>query len=113
MSIENEAIAAGAAEELEDKIIDETISPASHGLRMGDLLPDMSFILAPTGDGPIENYVDHVMNPHGSRGTARILRGATGMLGSLNYAIIDIALGTMELMKEGKPAHAEATDGEQ
>lgn len=111
MSLEREAMAAAAAEDqLEEEILEEPIPP--QGYRVSDLLPDMSFLLAPTGEGSIEDYVDHPMNPNESRGVARILRGATGMLGQLNYAIIDIALGTIEVMKEGKKPHAEASNGE-
>lgn len=113
MSIEREAMEAAAAEDIIDDIPGEPELKAAPQFKVGDLLPDMSFILAPTGDGPVEEYIDHPMNIKGSRGSARILRGLTGMLGQLNYAIVDIALGTIEVMKEGKQAHAEAANGEQ
>jgi hypothetical protein len=115
MSIEQEAINAAAADELRDEIpaAAPDLSGQASGpqFKVGDLLPDLSFLLAPTGDGPVEDYIDHPMNIKGSRGSARILRRLTGMLGQLNDAIVDIALGSIEVMREGKQAHAEAADG--
>lgn len=99
--LEREAVEAALEDELQEEF-EPVAEPTQPQFRASDLLPDMSFILSPTGDGSIDDYTDHPMNPKGSKGTARILRGATGMLGSLNYAIIDIALGAVELMKEGK-----------
>lgn len=115
MSILQEAMAENAAADvLEEEFINEAAAQAAPPQsRISDLLPDMSFILAPTGEGTVEDYVDHAMNPKGSKGVARILRGTTGMLGSLNYAIIDIALGSLEVMKEGKQANGKTADGEQ
>lgn len=117
MSIEREAMAAAAEEDIIDDLgsefINEPAGTTGPSFRASDLLPDMSFVLAPTGEGLVEDYIDHAMNPRGSHGVARILRGATGMLGQLNYAIIDIALGTMEVMKEGKQANVKASNGEQ
>lgn len=65
-------------------------------------VPDFSFLLSPTGPGPIEDYADHPLNYDRSSSTARILRGLTGIAGSLDYAIIDIGLGLIEKMQEKK-----------
>lgn len=113
MSIEREAMEAAAAEDLIDEIPVEPAPSAGPqpGIRISDFLPDLSFLLAPTGEGSVEDYIDHPMNIKGSKGSARILRGLTGMLGQLNYAIVDIALGSIEVMREGRQANAEAADG--
>lgn len=63
---------------------------------------DLSFLQAKTGEGAIESYIDHPLNFNNSQGVARIIRGATGMLGALDLAIIDIALGILELWKGRK-----------
>ncbi len=104
--LEKEAYEA-AAREAATPEFDEPISPdpaesAVPGLRIGDLLPDISFIFAETGPGSIDEYKEHPLNMRGSMGMAQILRGLTGMAGTLNYAIIDIGLGFIQLTKEGK-----------
>lgn len=57
------------------------------------------FLKAETGAGDIESYVDHPMNFNKSMPLARMLRGFTGMFGSLRYAVIDIVLGAFEMRK--------------
>ena len=54
------------------------------------------WLTAPTGDGSIEDYLDHPLNFDNKRSTARILRGFSGMFGELNKALFDIALGVIE-----------------
>lgn len=61
---------------------------------------DFSFLKTPTGEGSIEDYLQHPLNRNGSRGVAQMLRGFTGFAGSLNLAIIDITLGAFETLKE-------------
>lgn len=100
MSLIDEAI----REELLDDEPEISIPPLegpAPSARISDILPDMSFLLSETGSGSIEDYVDHPFNVHGSKGVARVLRGATGLLGNLNYAVIDIGLGVLEVVKEG------------
>lgn len=63
---------------------------------------DFSFLKAETGAGSIEDYIEHPLNFDGSRGIAQILRGATGIAGSLNLAVIDIALGAIQVLKDKK-----------
>jgi hypothetical protein len=60
------------------------------------------WLKADTGEGSIESYLDHPMNFNKSRAMARVIRGFTGMFGSLRYAVIDIVLGGMELGRERK-----------
>lgn len=61
---------------------------------------DLSWIRAKTGPGSIEDYINHPLNGTGSRGVAQILRGATGLAGDLDLALIDIGLGLVEVIKE-------------
>jgi len=63
---------------------------------------DFSFLTAKTGDGSVERYLDHPLNYKKSRGIAQVIRGFTGMFGSLDLAVIDIALGGFEVIKEGR-----------
>jgi len=105
MSLEREAFSdaaqqATAAEQFDDIPVEPL--PQGPGVRVSDLLPDMSFLLAETGDGPIEDYIEHPLNFNQSKGVAQILRGVTGIAGKLNYAILDIGLGMVQVMKEGK-----------
>lgn len=60
------------------------------------------FLTAETGEGAIGDYIEHPLNFAKSKGLARILRGFTGIFGSLSLAVIDIALGTLEFSKERK-----------
>lgn len=69
----------------------------------GGLGIDFGFLLKPTGDGPIENYLDHPLNGKRSRGLAQALRGATGLFGEgLRAALADLVFGVMEYMRERK-----------
>lgn len=62
-----------------------------------------------TGEGEIEDYYNVPLNfgktEHQKRAIARILRGATGFLGSLNYAIIDVVMGVLELNNTKGASH--------
>lgn len=60
------------------------------------------FLTAETGEGAIGDYIEHPLNFAKSKGLARILRGFTGIFGSLSLAVIDIALGALEFSKERK-----------
>lgn len=64
---------------------------------------DLSFLKAPTGAGSIESYIEHPMNFNNSKSLAQVIRGFTGMLGSLDLAIIDIVIGGLNFAKERKP----------
>lgn len=68
--------------------------------KAAQLRPDLSFLKAKTGPGSIDDYLDHALNFHKSRGVAQILRGFTGILGELNLAIVDIVIGTLNTFKE-------------
>lgn len=61
---------------------------------------DFSKLKAPTGSGHLEEYKTHPLNWNGSKPVARIIRGFSGLLGELNFAVIDIIIGFFELSNE-------------
>lgn len=61
---------------------------------------DLSILKAKTGEGAIEDYIQHPLNFNNSHGLARIIRGFTGILGALDLAIIDIGVGVLEFFKD-------------
>lgn len=65
---------------------------------------DLSFLKAQTGAGQVEDYQEHALNWNGSKSVARIIRGLTGLLGELNFALVDILLGVLELSKDRRKA---------
>lgn len=60
---------------------------------------DISFLKAKTGEGPIEGYIQHPLNFNESRPVARIIRGVTGLMGELDFALVDVMLGILEYMR--------------
>lgn len=66
---------------------------------------NLDFLKAETGEGEIEDYLTHPLNFGRSRGLAQVLRGLTGMIGSLKYALIDIVIGGLNFSKERKLAN--------
>jgi hypothetical protein len=65
---------------------------------------DLSFLKTETGEGEISEYISHPLNFNQSKGMAQMLRGFTGMFGSLKLAVIDIFLGALNFSKERKAA---------
>ncbi len=63
---------------------------------------DLSFLQAKTGEGTIDEYLEHPMNIAKSKGMAQLIRGFTGLFGALDLAIIDITVGLMQFTKEKK-----------
>lgn len=65
--------------------------------------PDVWEILKKeTGPGTVDSYLAHPLNVTGSNGLAQVLRGLTGLLGSLNYAVVDIIMGMFRALMEGR-----------
>jgi len=63
------------------------------------------FIMTETGNGEVSEYTTHPLNFNKSEGMARILRGLTGFFKkSLKLAIIDILVGTYQLMGQSRKA---------
>lgn len=78
----------------------EPVSPISFNF---DFLSKLMELLGkPTGEGYIEDYLDHPLNFGKTKGMAQILRGFTGLFGDLKKAVIDIAIGYFNLSKETK-----------
>jgi hypothetical protein len=92
-SIENEALKMDGQEVMEEMF--ETQEEPSKGL-------DLSFIWAQTGSGSVDDYKEHTLNFNKSEGMARVVRGLTGMIGELNYAIVDILVGVLHMWKGAK-----------
>lgn len=86
------------AEEMGEQVPEVEVNNAEYGGSGGGGLLDL--IKSPTGEGKIEDYIDQPLNFDRSKGMAQILRGLTGLLGSLNYAVIDILLGALTWTKE-------------
>lgn len=57
-------------------------------------------LLSETGEGSIENYIEHPFNPFESEGLAQTLRGLTGFFGNLELALVDIMVGGFRFFKE-------------
>jgi hypothetical protein len=53
-----------------------------------------------TGEGTILSYNNHPLNIKNDKNVSQIIRGLSGILGSLNYAILDIILGCFGFAKE-------------
>jgi hypothetical protein len=60
----------------------------------------MRMLKSETGEGTIQSYSNHPLNTKNNDYVGQILRGLTGMMGSLNFAILDIILGCFGLSKE-------------
>lgn len=66
------------------------------------------WVKAQTGPGDVEDYITHPLNFGKSRGVAQILRGLTGIVGELRYALLDIVMGAGHWAKERKVKVADA-----
>lgn len=67
---------------------------------------DLSWLKAETGEGEIEDYVNHPLNFNGSMGIAQALRGFAGFMGNgsqLRFAVIDVLFGLNRFRKDLKP----------
>lgn len=82
--------------DLEQQLIEQP-APASN-----QLLSKLGTILTmETGEGSIDDYMQHPLNYKRNRGIAQILRGLTGIIGNLKLAIIDIGLGAFNINAKG------------
>lgn len=97
MNIEQEAMREDISVDIPEHEV--VIPPEGVGLGI-----DLSFLGQPTGPGDVDDYINHVMNFNKSTWLARIIRGLTGLIGNLNYAILDIAMGFIEMINAKKGA---------
>lgn len=100
MMLDTEARAAMAAEMQAEKL--EDVVPEQEPTTERGFGIDLSFLTAKTGPGSVSDYVDHPLNFSHGEGLAQVLRGATGMLGELDLAIVDIGIGSFRMAREGK-----------
>ena len=105
--LENAYADAAAAEAAEDPIFQDPNLDVDAAQLYGPQI-DFSWLKAKTGPGTIESYIDHPLNASRSRGVAQILRGATGLAGDLDLAVIDIGLGLVEVIKEKRVSRGQA-----
>jgi len=56
----------------------------------------LKILWADSKDKPLSDYTGHALNTDGSESTSRIIRGVEGLLGSVDKAVIDIAVGTFQ-----------------
>jgi len=73
-------------------------------------LPEWLTKKVPAGE-TVEQYMDHPLNVLHSKGLAQALRGISAILGSLNYAIVDIVVGLFSFTRE-RPGTGEAVTSE-
>jgi len=92
MDMENKASDYIREENLE---VNESI-PEKRSINFFDILK------SETGEGNIDSYKNHPLNFNNSNGVSQILRGATGIFGNLNLAILDIMLGIFQLFIDKK-----------
>lgn len=88
--------------------------PAAFGVNPEDEQPeerpgisfDLGFLRTRTGQGTIEERINHPLNFAHSRGVAQVIRGLEGFFDSLDLAIIDIVMGIVEVIKEKRVTSA-------
>lgn len=62
--------------------------------------PIINFLKSPTGQGSINSYDDHPLNFESNHFLSQTIRGLTGMIGSLDLAIIDVIIGIVGYFKK-------------
>jgi hypothetical protein len=61
--------------------------------------PILNFLKSKTGSGSIESYNDHPLNFKNNHFLSQVIRGLTGLIGSLDLALVDIIIGTIGYFK--------------
>ena len=59
-----------------------------------------TIVKKPTGSGAVDDYLNHPLNFSQSAGLGQLIRGLTGLLGALDYAVVDIILGIFRVLME-------------
>jgi hypothetical protein len=88
-----------AAAAVEGEVV-QSVENSVEGYKPGFQVPEI--LKAKTGAGSVEDYMQHPLNFAKDMGLARVIRGATGILGALDLAIIDICVGLLEFFKGRK-----------
>lgn len=61
--------------------------------------PIINFLKSKTGEGSITSYDEHPLNFKNNHFLSQVIRGLTGLLGSLDLAIVDILIGGIGYFK--------------
>jgi hypothetical protein len=80
--------------------VDEEVSTKSNGYSSSN--PILNFLKSKTGTGTIESYNNHPLNFKNNHFLSQVIRGLTGLIGSLDLALIDVVIGTIGYFKEVK-----------
>ena len=86
--------------ESEENINPSVIAEGQEQQKQGFNFQIPNFLKAPAVNVPIEEYQNHTLNFDKKKSTGRIIRGLEGLLGALNFAIIDLIMGLIEKAKE-------------
>lgn len=105
---------AGGVEKLNDEKIGAEVEGPIGPQAAEEVLPqveqgsgiDFGVLKARTGPGQVADYIDHPMNFDRSEGFAQVLRGLTGLVGDLGYAVVDIIIGIFRWFKGRKVSAA-------
>ncbi len=103
-NLEQEALHSAYEEKEAEKNVFEEVEEPISGDPQSGVHVDFKFLLAKTGDGSISDYLDHPLNAKKSEGMAQVLRGFTGIFGSLDYGLVDVGLGSLKIIQEKKGA---------
>jgi len=57
-------------------------------------------IKADSPDKPLSDYRNHALNWDGKESTSRIIKGFEGIIGNLDKAVVDVAIGTIQKIME-------------
>lgn len=96
----NEVVSKELGENIEEVQVVEEVNPRNSFF---DILK------TPTGEGSIDDYIDKPLNFDNSKGLAQVLRGLTGLLGALDFALVDIVVGAFRWSEERKEKEAKVS----
>jgi len=77
-----------------------TDAPSSSGQTYTTGNPILNFLKSKTGEGTIDSYNDNPLNFKNNHFLSQVIRGLSGLLGSLDLAIIDILIGGIGYFKK-------------
>jgi|GEM_PF-1017821 transcription termination factor Rho len=83
----------------EEVINNENLGNVQEGKKTNSIF---NMLKSETGEGTIQSYNNHPLNAKNNNSISQIIRGLTGILGSLNFGILDVILGCLGYVKEKK-----------
>lgn len=64
---------------------------------------DLDFLWIETGEGSVDEYLEHPLNFKKSAGLAQVIRGISGVVGNaFNYWWVDVIMGGLKMGQEAK-----------